>query len=186
MRLICGLGNPGEPYARTLHNAGFWALDQLAESLGSESWKTAHQGLLIKGSLEGSPFLLLKPQTFMNLSGRSLVACAQFYKVEPKEMLVVSDDLDLELGQLRFRLKGGHGGHNGLRSIIELLGTQDFARLKIGIGRPAHKGQVTGHVLGNLSEDQAAKLGQAAKTAGPLIKDFILGRPVQVETKVQL
>lgn len=180
MRLIIGLGNPGEQYRNTPHNAGFMALERLAERLGENGWKSGHQGLFLKAGLGGKPFVLLKPQTFMNLSGRSVVACAQFFKVEPEEMLVVSDDLDLSLGQLRFRTKGGHGGHNGLRNIIELLGTPNFYRLKIGIGRPRGAGKVTGHVLGQLSGENATQLADATAEAGDYIIDFIEGRPVQV------
>ena len=182
MRLICGLGNPGDQYHQTLHNAGFMALDQFADEQGLGGWKQAHQGLLLKGSLQGNPFLLLKPQTFMNLSGRSLVACAQFYKVTPSDILVVSDDLDLEVGRLRYRKKGGHGGHNGLRNIIELLGTQDFGRLKVGIGRPSHGGKVTGHVLGKPSADQAIALEQSCGQVGGYLQDFIAGRTIQIES----
>ncbi|MDT8448305.1 MAG: aminoacyl-tRNA hydrolase [bacterium] len=184
MRLIVGLGNPGDQYQDTPHNAGFAALDHLAERLGETGWKSGHQGVYVKGSLNGCPFVLLKPQTYMNLSGRSVVACAQFFKVTAENILVVADDLDLELGRLRFRTKGGHGGHNGLRNLIELLGTPEFPRLRIGIGRPAHAAKVTGHVLGKLSGDSAIALANAAEAAGDYIFDFIEGRPIMVQPAV--
>jgi len=182
MRLICGLGNPGDQYKDTLHNAGFMAVDQFAEHLGLTGWKSAHQGLLLKGSLKGNPFLLLKPQTFMNLSGRSLVHCAGFYKVDPTDILVVSDDLDLEVGRLRFREKGGHGGHNGLRNIIELSGSKEFNRIKMGIGRPVHTGKVTNHVLGKPSVDQKIALDNACEKVSQYIEDFVLGNTIQIES----
>jgi len=183
MKLIVGLGNPGNQYQDTLHNAGFMALDHLAEMQGIGPWQEKFKGLNLKANLEGRPFLLLKPQTFMNLSGQSVVACLQFFKVEPEEILVVSDDMDLPLGNLRYRQKGGHGGHNGLRNIIELLGSQNFSRLKIGIGRPHGNKQVTGHVLGKPKQDQIQLLEEAVQKAASHIKDFILGNPLHIEPK---
>ncbi|OGG94880.1 MAG: aminoacyl-tRNA hydrolase [Candidatus Lambdaproteobacteria bacterium RIFOXYD2_FULL_50_16] len=182
MRLVCGLGNPGQEYEGTPHNAGFLALDKFAERLKLGPWKLGHQGLLIKDNLEGSPFVLLKPQTFMNRSGQSLSACARFFKVELADILVVSDDLDLETGRLRYRQKGGHGGHNGLKDIIAHLGGDGFERLRIGIGRP-QKGNVTGHVLGKAKGESKELLELAANEAAEQIKNFIGHKPVHIESK---
>jgi len=182
MRLICGLGNPGQEYEGTPHNAGFMALDRLAGDQSLGAWKQAHKGLMIKDSLSGSPYVLLKPQTFMNRSGGPLVACAQFFKVELDDILVVTDDLDLETGRLRYRQKGGHGGHNGLRDIIAQTGSGDFHRLRIGIGRP-QGGNVTGHVLGKAKGDQKELLEIAAADAAEQIKNFIGGLPIHIEPK---
>ena len=134
--LIVGLGNPGSKYELTRHNAGFLALDNFADrhglSLNSEKW----QGEFCRDRLAGSRILLVKPQTFMNRSGECVVRFADFYKIEPTSILIVHDDLDLPFGRIKVVARGGAGGHNGIRSIISHLGTSEFARLKIGIGRP--------------------------------------------------
>ena len=135
--LIVGLGNPGSTYDRTRHNVGFMLIDELAKSEGIECRKLEKSAAVGKGEIEGQQVLLVKPVTFMNNSGESVGALARFYKVPPSRILVVSDDLDQPTAGIKLKPKGGHGGHNGLRSIIERLsGTQDFPRLKIGIGRP--------------------------------------------------
>ncbi|MCH7225996.1 aminoacyl-tRNA hydrolase [Haloferula sp. A504] len=148
-RLIVGLGNPGRQYERTRHNVGFMVLDRLAGQTPFESrprWQS-HTARLPDGTL------LLKPQTFMNLSGRSVRQVVSFHKWEPSELLVVYDDVALPLGRLRFREKGSAGGHNGIKSLIEHLGTDGFPRLKIGIG-DAGPGSMTGHVLGTFREEE--------------------------------
>lgn len=132
MKLICGLGNPGDKYDRTRHNIGFRILDELAQQEGvdfSEKWN----GQVAEITLNGEKTLLLKPNTFMNLSGQAVVKFANFYKIEPSDIVIVYDDVDLPLGQIRFREKGGPGTHNGMKSIIQELGGQDFPRLRIGI-----------------------------------------------------
>ena len=181
MKLIVGLGNPGKEYQNTPHNAGFMALDQLADSLSLPNWQDKFKGELIKDNLGGKGFVLLKPQTFMNLSGDSVQACLAFYKFELEDILVVSDDLDLNFGQLRFRKKGGHGGHNGLRDLITKLGGAEFNRLRIGIGRPEGKQSVTSHVLGNVSGDQKIELSSSIDRAVGHIKEFISGQPVEIK-----
>ncbi len=148
-RLIVGLGNPGRQYERTRHNVGFMVLDRLAGAVPFESrprWQS-HLAKLPEGTT------LLKPQTFMNLSGRSVGQVAAFHKWTPEQLLVVYDDVALPLGRLRFREKGSDGGHNGIKSLIEHLGTDAFPRLKIGIGGAA-PGGMTGHVLGTFREDE--------------------------------
>src|ERR671935_2574719 len=134
--LVVGLGNPGREYARHRHNAGWMVLDELARRHGA-SWKGKFSGQLAELRLDGHRVALLKPETYMNESGRSVAAAARFYKLEPDAILVVHDEGDFDLGRLQARLGGGLAGHNGLRSITQYLGTQDFLRLRVGVGRPA-------------------------------------------------
>jgi PTH1 family peptidyl-tRNA hydrolase len=133
--LVVGLGNPGREYARNRHNAGWMVLDELARRHGG-SWQSKFSGSLAEVRLDGHRVALLKPETYMNESGRSVAAAATFFKVEPDAVLVVHDEGDLDLGRLQARMGGGLAGHNGLRSIAKALGTQDFLRLRIGVGRP--------------------------------------------------
>ena len=133
--LVVGLGNPGREYARNRHNAGAMVVDELARRHGG-SWRSKFSGQLAEIRLEGHKLALLKPETYMNESGRSVGAAARFFKVEPDSVLVVHDDTDLEPGRLQVRLGGGLAGHNGLRSIAQHLKSQDFLRLRIGVGRP--------------------------------------------------
>ena len=133
--LVAGLGNPGREYAATRHNVGFMVADELARRLGG-SWRAKFSGDLAEVRLNGLRLALLKPQTFMNESGRSVGAAARFFKVEPEDQLVVHDEVDLEPGRLQARLGGGLAGHNGLRSVAQHLGTPEFGRLRIGVGRP--------------------------------------------------
>lgn len=147
MILLVGLGNPGGAYEDTRHNVGFMLVEAVRRHYGLPGWTGKFKGLASKGKIEGHDVLLLQPQTFMNLSGGSVQAAAAFYKVEPKDILVVHDELDLELGQLRWKIGGGDAGHNGLKSITQTLGTADYQRLRFGIGRPVHKAQVHDYVL---------------------------------------
>ena len=133
--LVVGLGNPGREYERTRHNAGWLVLDELARRHGG-SWRSKFSGSLAEVRPDGLRLGLLKPETYMNESGRSVGAAARFFKVEPTGLLVVHDDVDLEPGRLQARLGGGLAGHNGLRSLAQHLGSQDFLRLRIGVGRP--------------------------------------------------
>lgn len=136
MKVIVGLGNPGPQYAETRHNIGFLLVDLLAEAHNLR-FCTKFQGLWAEGNVQGERILLLKPTTFMNLSGRSVRALTDYYNILGNDLLVVHDDIDLLLGKIRFRSKGGAGGHNGIKSILAELGTDEFWRLKLGIGRPA-------------------------------------------------
>jgi peptidyl-tRNA hydrolase, PTH1 family len=133
--LVAGLGNPGREYERTRHNAGWLVLDELARRHGG-SWRSKFSGSLSEVRLGDAMVTLLKPETYMNESGRSLGAAARFFKVDPEGVLVVHDDVDLETGRLQARAGGGLAGHNGLRSLAQHLGSQDFLRLRIGVGRP--------------------------------------------------
>jgi PTH1 family peptidyl-tRNA hydrolase len=166
IRLIAGLGNPGREYETTRHNVGFLWLDELARlhNLGFRGEAKFH-GLMARGQLHGHETLLLKPQTFMNVSGRAVGALAQFYKIAPSEILVVHDDLDLPPGAARLKLGGGHGGHNGLKDIIAHLGTRDFWRLRLGIGHPGERGEVVNFVLNDPRREERELIDAAMRRA---------------------
>jgi len=160
-KLIIGLGNPGSEYSETRHNAGFWLLDALAKTIDVQlAVEPKFFGLTGKGLIGVQSVHLLKPATFMNRSGNSAVAIAQFYKIKPQEILVVHDELDIEPGQVRLKLGGGHGGHNGLRDLHRVLGP-DYARIRIGIGHPGHKSKVHGYVLSKASSEQRDNIAKA-------------------------
>lgn len=148
--IIAGLGNPGPKYQWTRHNAGFLFLDRIAALEGISIARKQFSGQTAEWDRKNTRLVLLKPQTFMNLSGRSVISALQFYKLKPEQLIVAHDDVDLPLGTVRLKQGGGHGGHNGLRSIMELLGRGDFLRLRIGVGKPLH-GDVSDYVLGNFS-----------------------------------
>jgi PTH1 family peptidyl-tRNA hydrolase len=161
--LIVGLGNPGRQYEETRHNIGFMVLDRLAAASGV-SFQSSPKWQCHLAKLPDSGTLLLKPQTFMNLSGRAIRQVLAFHKWLPESMLVIYDDAALQLGRLRFREKGSAGGHNGIKSIIEHLGTDSFPRLKIGIGE-SQPGNMTGHVLGKFSPDERPLVENTLATA---------------------
>ncbi|QBB71587.1 aminoacyl-tRNA hydrolase [Pseudolysobacter antarcticus] len=149
LRLIVGLGNPGTEYLRTRHNAGFWFIDALAQRLGARFGNDSKlHGETAKASLDGVPLWLFKPTTFMNKSGIAVASALRYYKIEPQEMLVAHDDLDLPPGTARIKFDGGHGGQNGLRDIFSHLGDGKFHRLRLGIGHPGHRDKVSPWVLG--------------------------------------
>ncbi|MBK8759830.1 MAG: aminoacyl-tRNA hydrolase [Sulfuritalea sp.] len=148
LRLIVGLGNPGSEYAETRHNAGFWFCERLARELGTSfARESRYHGFVAKARVAGADLWLLMPQTFMNRSGQAVQALAHFYRIEPGEMLVVHDELDIPPGQLRLKYGGGLGGHNGLKDITGHLGTQDYWRLRVGIGHPGDRNDVINYVL---------------------------------------
>ena len=153
--LIVGLGNPGSEYEKTRHNAGFWFLDELArqKNLSFKPEKKFH-GEVARYKYAGEDVLLLKPTTFMNLSGQAVQALAHFYKINLDEILVVHDELDLSVDTARLKKGGGHGGHNGLRDIASKMGGNNYLRLRIGIGHPGDKSKVTNHVLKKASTDE--------------------------------
>lgn len=173
IRLIVGLGNPGREYEDTRHNAGFWWVDELAraENLSFRSEAKFH-GLAARGHVHGNEVFLLKPQTFMNVSGRGVGALVQFYKIAPAEVLVVHDELDLPPGSAKLKLGGGHGGHNGLKDIIAHLGTKDFWRLRLGIGHPGERSEVSNFVLNAPRKEERTLIEDAMQRAlnvAPLI-----------------
>ena len=173
IKLIVGLGNPGREYEATRHNAGFWWVDEFARAnqIAFKNESKFH-GQAARGVLHGHEVYLLKPQTFMNVSGRAVGALVQFYKIEAAQILVVHDELDLPPGSAKLKLGGGHGGHNGLKDIIAHLGTRDFWRLRIGIGHPGDRAEVANFVLNApRKEEQVLIEGalQRAQDVAPLI-----------------
>lgn len=159
MFVIVGLGNPGKKYENTRHNAGFISIDALADKYGISISEKKHKALCGSGVIEGNKVLLVKPQTFMNLSGESVRAVMDFYKIDPEEdMLVIYDDISLAPGNIRIRKKGSAGGHNGIKSIIAHAGTQNFMRIKVGVGEKPSGWDLADYVLGHFSEDDNAKL----------------------------
>lgn len=156
MWLIAGLGNPGAGYAKHRHNAGFMVLDSIASAYGAGAWKDKHKGLVTDATIAGEKCLLVKPQTFMNLSGASIQPLLQFYKILPENLLVLHDELDLKLGQCRTKQGGGNGGHNGLKDIDARIGP-DYWRIRIGIDHPGDKDRVHDHVLSNFTADERVR-----------------------------
>lgn len=154
MYLIVGLGNPGKEYAETRHNIGFRVLYELAKKHGINVSGVKHQALTGQGMINGKKVLLAQPQTYMNLSGRSVAPLLQFFKIPLENMIVVYDELDLPLGKLRLRGSGSAGGHNGIRSLIDNLGTKDFTRLRVGIGHPGDVIPVHDYVLGKFFKEE--------------------------------
>lgn len=173
MRMVVGLGNPGRKYESSRHNLGFQVIDRAAERLSLAGWKSQFEAQVARGHCNAGSFLLVKPQTFVNLSGRSVAAVVNYFQIEPSDRLVVVDDLDLDVGRIRIRSEGGHGGHNGLRSVIDHLGGGDFKRVRIGIGRPPEGATVTGHVLGASPKEEEEKLSRAREEVVGLVIRFI-------------
>ena len=175
MGLVVGLGNPGKEYASHRHNVGFMVVDDLAPRVRADSTREKFSGELAKGSHAGEDLALLKPLTFMNLSGDSVQPAAAFFKVPPSQVLVVHDELDLPFGEVRLKVGGGHAGHNGLRSIIQRLGSQEFARVRVGIGRPppGFRGEVADFVLSPFDALERAELADVLKRATEIVLDVL-------------
>lgn len=171
-RLIVGLGNPGPKYTWTRHNAGFIVLDRFAALAGIPVTKKSFSGLFGEGNHKGNRLLLLKPQTYMNLSGRSVAAALRFHKLEISDLLVIHDELDIPFGQIKLKTGGGHGGHNGLRSLHQELGNGNYPRLRVGIGRPEN-GNMADYVLTNFARDELAALPQLVDGAVDALELFL-------------
>ncbi|WP_294040879.1 aminoacyl-tRNA hydrolase [Thiolapillus sp.] len=187
IRCIVGLGNPGDKYQYTRHNAGFWLADRLANRFGLQlRADNKFFGQTGKLSLPSGDCWLLKPMTFMNRSGQSASALARFYRFVPEQILVVHDELDLPAGSVRLKKGGGHGGHNGLRDIISALGSKDFYRLRLGIDHPGHRDQVTDYVLSRPSREDQQKLEQAIDTSIDHIEDLLEGNFQRFMNEVHL
>lgn len=155
--IIAGLGNPGAEYEKTRHNAGFRFIDRLCADLKLPSFRLKHMALCVKGEMGGHGVLIMKPQTYMNKSGESIADAVRYYKLDPQHVIVVSDDTSLATGKMRLRRSGSAGGHNGLKSIIKQLGTEDFPRLKIGVGqKPDPEYDLADWVLGKMTDDELA------------------------------
>jgi PTH1 family peptidyl-tRNA hydrolase len=183
IRLIVGLGNPGREYEKTRHNAGFWWVDAIAERKRA-AWKreTKFSGYTTKVEEGGREFLLLKPSTYMNESGRSVAALLRFFKIEPAAMLVVHDELDLPPGTVKLKKGGGTGGHNGLTDVVEVLGTKDFWRLRVGIGHPGHKDLVSDYVLAKARREEQEAIDPPFERSLDLLPKLATGRMTDAMT----
>ena len=174
MYLIAGLGNPDKKYEHTRHNVGFDVIDELAEKYNISISENKHKALLGKGVIEGQKVVLAKPQTYMNLSGESIVELVHYYKIDPEtEMIVIYDDISFAPGNLRIRQSGSAGGHNGIKNIIKCLGTQEFMRIKVGVGEKPKNWDLADFVLGHFSKEERENLedaiGRAMEAVGYMI-----------------
>lgn len=178
MYLIAGLGNPGTQYQLTRHNIGFMAIDAWAQSLNAGSFRAEHKSetkkLKLEISQKSEEIILVKPQTYMNKSGEAIQALMNFYKIPLKNLLIIHDDIDQNYGSMKFQKNRGHGGQNGVRNISELLGSADYARLKIGVGRPTHPGfDIGDYVLSSFNKEEQAQLNKIIEKACNGIECFI-------------
>ncbi|HIJ37594.1 MAG TPA: aminoacyl-tRNA hydrolase [Rhodospirillaceae bacterium] len=174
MRLLVGLGNPGAAYMRNRHNIGAMAADEIVRRHRFSPWRAKFQGLYSEGLLAGQKLVLLKPETFMNLSGQSVAAACRYLQIEPADLVVLHDDLDLAPGKVRIKQGGGAGGHNGLRSIDAHFGN-DYWRIRLGIGHPGHKDLVTPWVLGNFAKSDAQWLDPLLEALAENMAHFLAG-----------
>ncbi|HDK38347.1 MAG TPA: aminoacyl-tRNA hydrolase [Thiolapillus brandeum] len=182
---IIGLGNPGSKYEHTRHNAGFWLVDALAEHYRLQLRPdNKFFGEVAKLSLPNGECWLLKPGTYMNRSGQAASALARFYKIQPEQILVAHDELDLPAGVVRLKKGGGHGGHNGLRDIASALGSKDFYRLRLGIDHPGHRDQVTDYVLSRPSKEDQLKIEAAIDAAIDQLDELLAGNYQQIMNKL--
>ena len=176
IKLIAGLGNPGPEYEQTRHNAGFWFVDEAARILKTSlQMERGHFGLVARANVGGQSVWLVEPQTFMNLSGKSVASLARFFKIAPEEVLVVHDELDLPPGEAKLKKGGGHAGHNGLRDIHAQLGTDQYWRLRLGIGHPGVKSEVIHWVLQKPSPDQRIAIEQCVDRTLKAVPDLLAG-----------
>lgn len=171
MKLIVGLGNPGKEYEGTRHNCGFMVIDRLAEKLNVNVVQNKFKGLYVKFKYHGEDIILLKPQTYMNLSGESVIAAMQFFKIDKEDLLVIYDDLDMPVGKLRLRKTGSAGGHNGIKNIIAHLNSQDFKRIRVGIDRHKYM-KVVDYVLSGFSKLEVNAITQGIENAANAIIDY--------------
>lgn len=177
IKLIVGLGNPGNKYAQTRHNVGFMFIDELCRKFGFNlKDNNKFHGQAEKVNLYGHSIWLLKPDTFMNLSGKAVSALANFYKIENDEILVIYDELDLPAGSAKIKKGGGHGGHNGLRDIIAMSGNKEFYRLRLGIDHPGHKSKVVSWVLNRASSDDEISIDRAIEKSLNVLEDLLDGK----------
>lgn len=173
MILIVGLGNPGKEYAGTRHNIGFGVITRISDKYNISLNSKEHKAVCGKGFIGGEKVILAQPQTFMNLSGESVRSIADYYKIEPEDIVVAYDDIDLEVGQLRVRRKGSAGGHNGIKNIIQHLGTNEFPRVKVGVGAKPNGGDLVKHVLGRFSKDDEKVMGDVLDLAVEAIEEIV-------------
>lgn len=173
MYLIIGLGNPEEEYARTRHNMGFDTINKIAEKYSIKINKNKFNSLYGSGEIEGEKVILLKPQTYMNLSGTAIREAMNFYKLSSKDIIVIYDDLDIEPGIIKIRKKGGPGTHNGMKSVVNEIGTGDFARIRVGIGMPQYKNDLLNFILTKIPEEEYKILENATQKAAEAITEII-------------
>ena len=169
MKIFVGLGNPTPEYAKTKHNVGFMLADRLANKISAENWREKFNALVSEAFFDGEKVLIVKPQTFMNLSGESVAPIMNFYKIDAENLVVAHDDMDLPLGMIRLRPKGSGGGHHGIESIIQHIGTQNFPRIRIGVGRPPQNWTVNHHVLSPFNQNDAEKISATLDELVPAI-----------------
>lgn len=177
MKCIVGLGNPGKKYEKTRHNVGFMVIDELANRYNWNLNKSKFKGNFCVEHFEGEKVVLLKPETFMNLSGESIRAMMDFYNMELENIIVIYDDLDLSPGKIRLRQKGGHGGHNGVRNTIDHLGTKDFKRIRVGIGRPKFNIPVVDFVLGEFPKEDEEAINASINKSADACEEWLKGKP---------
>ncbi len=183
MLLLVGLGNPGNEYARNRHNIGFMAVETIAQRHRFTPWKKRFQGQTAEGTVAGDKILALEPATFMNLSGQSVVAALQFYKLKPENVVVIHDELDLPPGRIRVKKGGGHGGHNGLRSIDAHIG-KEYWRIRLGIGHPGNKDLVSGYVLHDFAKADQTWIAPLLDAVSDNLPLMVEGQPELFMNKV--
>ena len=173
MKIIVGLGNPGTEYSTTRHNVGFLAVEELAKRWGLDVWRNRNEALVAEYRGGAEPVLLVKPQTYMNLSGVAVGELVRWYKLTPADVIVIYDDLDLPVGKLRLRPQGGSGGHKGIESLLVHLGTEAFSRIRVGIGRPPAGWETANYVLGRFSPEEAPLMAETLVKAAEAV-EYIL------------
>ena len=174
MYLIVGLGNPEEDYSKTRHNMGFNVINKIADEYGIDVNKKKFDGLISdKEIIENNKVILLKPQTYMNLSGKSIIQVINFYKIDLKDIIVIYDDVDVEKGKIKIRKQGSAGSHNGMKSVIEELGSEEFIRIRVGIGKPEFKGDMVNYVIGAISDEDSLALEEGVNKAKEAVVEIL-------------
>ena len=173
MYLIVGLGNPENEYAHTRHNMGFDTINQIAKNNNIQITKNKFKGLCESTIIQNQKVILLKPQTYMNLSGESVKEVAEFYNLKPEEIIVIYDDIDIEKGHIKIRKKGGAGSHNGMKSVVEELQSTDFALIRVGIGQPEFKSDMINYVIGKVSQEEQEILQQGVEKAAKAVEEIL-------------
>lgn len=173
VKLIVGLGNPGKQYETIKHNIGFLVLDALAANLGLSFNKTKFKSIYAEGNIGTEKVILVKPQTFMNLSGESVRPWMDYFDLTEEDVVIIYDDMDLPVGKIRLRIQGGHGGHNGVKSLIQHMGTKNFNRIRVGVGRPFPSQDVVSHVLSPFSKDTVDDMKSSIHESVDAIKYWV-------------
>ena len=173
MYLIVGLGNPENEYSHTRHNMGFDTINQIAKNNNIQISKNKFKGILENTIIQNQKVILLKPQTYMNLSGQSVKEVAEFYNLKPEEIIVIYDDIDIEKGHIKIRKKGGAGSHNGMKSVVEELQSTNFARIRVGIGQPEFKSDMINYVIGKVPQEEQEILQKGVETAAKAVEEIL-------------